>query len=1048
MNKLVRLALSVGTLFLAGCSTEMTGPNRAPVAVAGWDSFVLVGQTVLLDGRASFDPDGDSLTYEWSLLTAPADSAVGLTTDQEPETGLTPDVTGRYVVALVVSDGRLTSGRDVVQVTATVRCTADEDCDDSDQCTLDRCLQGVCVHEPVAGCVDECPDDPEKLQPGQCGCGVADIDTDSDGTADCIDGCPDDPNKTDPGQCGCGALDTDTDGDAVADCADGCPADPNKTDPGQCGCGNPDTDSDGDTVADCNDSCPADPDKIDPGVCGCGVPDLDSDSDGTLDCIDGCPDDPDKIDPGVCGCGVPDLDSDSDGTLDCIDGCPDDPDKIEIGVCGCGVPDDDSDGDGTLDCNDGCPLDIDKVDPGACGCGVPDDDSDGDGTADCIDGCPDDPGKTDPGQCGCGNPDTDTDGDSVADCVDPCPQDFHDDTDGDGACDSDDCAPLNPDIHPGAVETCNGLDDDCNGAPDDSGCPCAVESYNGHQYMFCPGPVDWGTARAACRSYGYTLATVENADENDRLWELINALLGGADTWHGLNDRASEDNWVWVDGSPAAYFNWDGGQPNDWGGQDCANWGDGDDGRWNDADCGDTLAYVCESACGGQPDSDLDGWADQCDCGPLDPTVFPGAVEICNGKDDDCNGVADLVAGCPCFADRYRGHLYLFCPDAITWDNARSNCLAYGYRMASVDDAQENAWLNGRAVAHLGGVTVWHGYNDIASEDVWVWENGSASGYTNWNAGEPNNSGNEDCAQMYPSGLWNDDPCDNTFAYVCETEPCPGDPFIDIDGDGICGDQDNCPITYNPDQTGACDLESCRNILDSGNSYGDGLYWINPPGTILPVNAYCDMSTRGGGWTLIAVYGNNGRPAAWGGNPYPRPGASLYGRFDARVLDPALNNGSMPNHSIDARNLWPSSDREVLLWAGGSTDDYLYAVLPAGCNFFDGSTWCQEDTHGPFPVYRSDDSLLTSDAYACTTANRQGGFDADPYDEFGLHLLDGPDIGPTLHCHMTASSLGFQDIGRIFTTFEDSGGGFWFAGVHSHWNENGDFDVPGALFIR
>ncbi len=179
-------------------------------------------------------------------------------------------------------------------------------------------------------------------------------DTDGDDVGDECDGCPNDPDKIDPGVCGCGVPDTDSDTDGTPDCIDGCPNDPDKIDPGVCGCGVPDTDSDTDGTPDCIDGCPNDPDKIDPGVCGCGVPDTDSDTDGTPDCIDGCPNDPDKIDPGVCGCGVPDTDSDTDGTPDCIDGCPNDPDKIEPGVCGCGVPDDDTDGDGVEDCIDLC----------------------------------------------------------------------------------------------------------------------------------------------------------------------------------------------------------------------------------------------------------------------------------------------------------------------------------------------------------------------------------------------------------------------------------------------------------------------------------------------------------------------------------------------------------------------------------------------------------------------------------------------------------------------------------------------------------------------
>ncbi|MCH2160428.1 MAG: hypothetical protein MK085_01000 [Phycisphaerales bacterium] len=68
--------------------------------------------------------------------------------------------------------------------------------------------------------VDNCPDDPFKTEPGICGCGVPDTDTDFDGTPDCNDGCPEDQFKTDPGICGCGESDADSDGDGIADCED------------------------------------------------------------------------------------------------------------------------------------------------------------------------------------------------------------------------------------------------------------------------------------------------------------------------------------------------------------------------------------------------------------------------------------------------------------------------------------------------------------------------------------------------------------------------------------------------------------------------------------------------------------------------------------------------------------------------------------------------------------------------------------------------------------------------------------------------------------
>jgi hypothetical protein len=103
-----------------------------PIADAGDPQTVPTGSNAQLDGTGSSDPEGQPLTYAWEIVTKPAGSNALLSDATSATPTVLIDVSGEYVIELVVNDGSQNSAPSQVTITGNAPPTADAGNDQSD----------------------------------------------------------------------------------------------------------------------------------------------------------------------------------------------------------------------------------------------------------------------------------------------------------------------------------------------------------------------------------------------------------------------------------------------------------------------------------------------------------------------------------------------------------------------------------------------------------------------------------------------------------------------------------------------------------------------------------------------------------------------------------------------------------------------------------------------------------------------------------------------------------------------------------------------------
>ncbi|XP_039462004.1 macrophage mannose receptor 1-like [Oreochromis aureus] len=217
----------------------------------------------------------------------------------------------------------------------------------------------------------------------------------------------------------------------------------------------------------------------------------------------------------------------------------------------------------------------------------------------------------------------------------------------------------------------------------------------------------WADAQSYCREMFTDLATVENQDDNNNLLSVIQG--SGENAWIGLYDDLIR--WKWSLGN---------------------------------ADFNDNVDFT--SWLSGQPNN---GYSNQF-------CVFMTS----NGLWNDYSCSAKFLAVC---FDEKGPPMYHIVKPQMTWDEARNYCRSSFTDLASVRNISEH-----NEILSLLSANTWFGlYRHPWSH----WSDLTPTNFTNWNYGQPDNSGStiSSCALVSPaSGTWFEANCGETHYFICQ----------------------------------------------------------------------------------------------------------------------------------------------------------------------------------------------------------------------------------------------------------------------------------------
>jgi hypothetical protein len=257
---------------------------------------------------------------------------------------------------------------------------------------------------------------------------------------------------------------------------------------------------------------------------------------------------------------------------------------------------------------------------------------------------------------------------------------------------------------------------------------CPVGAIQGLQdsdcYVIFPDWASWYNAETKCKTSGGNLASIGNAFVNTFLTQQIGPLLDSDSFWSG--GQSNDGKWLWADGTPLRYKNWNKGQPSNQNGCLAVSL---QSGKWSSDMCTVVKPYICQ----------VPSFADapSCSTSPprksTEPPVFSTFPTL------------EPYPRCA-FGYTYIGSLgkcVLVSGGYATIGNNANHPCGANSTMVSIHSAVQNRDVTDFAVAQ-GYVNnnLWIGLH--APNGRWKWTDNSTYNYANW---QPNGQ-NGGCAQV------------------------------------------------------------------------------------------------------------------------------------------------------------------------------------------------------------------------------------------------------------------------------------------------------------